>query len=594
MKQEILGGFSDLSDYFQEVEQFNLQITEADISFEAGRIKTYQGDLTTVLYEAKKTLRQGAFAAIGLDILQKGIELTLTLIDVIVPALFGGGGSAQDAFDATTDLLVALSNEKRAQHVKDSFKVLKSKSQTIADGLKSNSDFLETVEDIVNSNLQGEKFQEAKSDFLLKYGEYNPAVGKSEITALGATWETLLDEACNLIENTDSLLSIDEQTKGSKLCVDARPIVAEMVELYSEIFEFQFQLVDSLAFSMKSQNAIEAAKDMQREFNEISKLNPDADSTLITLAIVGGLSYVNYRSTILQAVTLYCNFLEYKDNFIETRQICRGPDTDISALVNFKPRPCTSEVHEFYHDVPIKHSSTSGDEGFMDIEKLYSGRPVYFKIPNTQWLTNRTWIFNHEREYALYVKQFEIYLPTKSGRNRKVHIRALPLVNEKLPNTTIEYIIEPQASLSYSYTEGPSAGVNCRVADRVIHPYMTCKETDSNTICHDTISVSRDVHPSIYARWKITLNGYEDVAPPDPANEDFSLKIGMKLCKLTNTPSAFATHWNPSSSLQEATSDGCCEDGMYKSGSYSGGDGICKTCPVNSTATLAGYYCERN
>ena len=364
-----------------------------------------------------------------------------------------------------------------------------------------------------------------------------------------------------------------------------------MIGLYLEIFEFQFQLIDSLAASMKSQNAIEAAKDMQREFKEISQSNRnDVEATLTTLAMLGGLSYVTYRSTIFQAVILYCNFLEYEDNFIET--ICKGPETDISALVTFKPRPCTSEVHEFYHDVPIKPESEE-DEGFMDIEKLYSGKPIYFKIPSSQWLVDRKWIFKHEREFAFYVKQFEIFLPTKSTFDRSVHIRALPLNNEKSPNAETEYIIEPLSSLVYTYTEGPSAAVNCRTVDRVTHPYMTCKKTDYNTICHNTVGVTRNAYPSIHARWKITLNGYEDVTPPDPANEDFTLKIGMKLCKLANTPYALTTQWNPSTFQQAVGSDECLKNGLYKSGLYNSGS-VCKECPSNSTAALAGYYCERD
>ena len=123
--------------------------------------------------------------------------------------------------------------------------------------------------------------------------------------------------------------------------------------------------------------------------------------------------------------------------------------------------------------------------------------PIYFKIPNSQWLVDRGWIVSSEKKFAFYVKQFEVFLPTASSFARRVQVRALPITNEVVPGGT-DYSITPSSSLVYEYKEGPP-NTQCRFT-KDKHPYMACKTSGYNEICHLTVVVNRIAYPSLFAR----------------------------------------------------------------------------------------------
>ena len=586
LKQHLTQKFTELRSYFEQVDTFNQRIAQADIGFIDGRLDTYQSELNRISVTMKrdlKTILESAIAIATGDVVQRTIELAVALIDGANPlkAIFGEG-SLQDIYDAAANLANAIANLAKAVNLHSAFNELRTKTKQISDGFSANDEFLANVKKLIDKKSLGtDEFKSNRDEFLTQYNDYSPKVTKPQVAGLAAFWTAMIDEACEIINGAGTAAGGAGRAVvvSQGLCWKTKVKATEMIELYEEIYDFQFQLMDAMASQMRAENALDAAKAINTEFTEVSDLNPDSGTTLTTLAMIGGLSFVTYKAHIMNAVNLYCNELEYKEGSIKPRE-CLGPRTDLTLLTSVTQTPCTSEIHEFFHDVPIKKTGQN-DEAHMNLSRLYSGEPIYFKIPNSQWLVDQAWIVSSEKEFAFYVKQFEVFLPTASSFARRVQVRALPITNEVVPGGT-DYSITPSSSLVYEYQEGPP-NTQCR-STKNKNPYMACKTTGYNEICDLTVVVNRIAYPSLFAHWKITVSGYEKAAIPDPVNNDMTLKVGMRLCKLAKGPYVAAA-------VRKQSSGSCCPSGKYKSDVRSS---QCKFCPANSHPVLAGYYCEKN
>ena len=53
-----------------------------------------------------------------------------------------------------------------------------------------------------------------------------------------------------------------------------------MTAIYEEIYEYQFELMDAMAAYVRSSVALDAAKDINTEFEEVTNLNINSGSTL--------------------------------------------------------------------------------------------------------------------------------------------------------------------------------------------------------------------------------------------------------------------------------------------------------------------------
>ncbi len=52
------------------------------------------------------------------------------------------------------------------------------------------------------------------------------------------------------------------------------------------------------------------------------------------------------------------------------------------------------------------------DKAFLNLTNLYKGEDVSFKVGNKQWLVDNEWMKSSEASKAIYVKDFEVFLPT--------------------------------------------------------------------------------------------------------------------------------------------------------------------------------------
>ena len=590
LKEHTTTKFSELRTYFEKVETFNQQIASADIGYVNGRLEYYTRSVNRIVGKLKQDvafLLKQAFIGVGLNIAEKIIIQAVAIAEAGNPLKWVfSGGALTDALKAAAELSNAIADLVKLTRIKSSFNKLKSTTADVATRIEKNNDFLQNVKNLINrKTVTRKQFEASKSSFVEKYTAYDPQVTKPELVEIGTIWVNVVDAICGVIDAIDTAAGsvVKNIVYKSGLCSSLKHQVEKMFSTYEEIYDFQFDLINAMAAYVRSSVALDAAKEINSEFTEVTKLNVNSGTTLTTLAMMGGLSFVSYKVHILKTVHLYCNALEYMEGGKQPSE-CKGVNTDVALLIANTQPVCRSETTRFYKVPTTKPSTNSSDDklAYIDIGELYSGNEVSFKIPSSDWLIENDWIGASESNYSFYVKRFEVYLPTKTDYPQILHTTATPVLhNEVIPGST-EYTIVPNMPLVYEYSMGPSR-LNCHIP-KFSNPYTSCETSDVSQICEHSHSIKHHLYPSIYSQWKLSIKGGENMTVPDPAT-DLPLVIGIQLCKIA--PYEYDEYQN-AAVVEEM--EQCCPSGEYRQGMKSD----CMSCPANSRSALAGYYCEKD
>ncbi len=592
LKKHTTKKFSELRSYFETVETFSQEIADADIAYVEGRIETYQKRLDNVVGQLKRgmtVLFKDAFKAVELNIKEKTIVLALDIAAAYNPLkqMFTGD-NVQDIIESAAALANAIADAVKLTSVKSAYDKLTAKITDLSKRLNENNVFLRMVyNNFIKNGKQitnRAEFQVSKNNFLEKYNDYNPKVKSYEITAVGSFWQNLIGAICDVVSGIDTTLGAVGKgiVSGKGHCESLPSLVDELTTIYEEIYDYQFELMDSMAAYIRASVSLDAAKEISNEFKEVTKLNINSGSTLTTLQMIGGLSSVTYQTHILQIVHLYCNVLEYMEGGKNPPE-CKGIETDVALLIaNIEPT-CISQTYQYY-DAPTQQT-TNTDQAYVNVTKLFSGSSVPFKIPNAQWLVDHNWIHPNEKDFALYVKKFDVFLPVKPKYPKEFYVTADPVLhNIVVPGSNAtEYIIVPHSHFIHEYAIGPSR-LRCSET-KVQNPYTTCEQEDISVLCHHSETVNWHLYPSIYSQWSLSVTGGKDFDIPKPAT-DMSVIFGIQMCKIAQYD------YNRESLAQSqinAAAD-CCGEGHYRPNVTS----PCAPCPTGSSSSLAGYYCEKN
>ena len=477
------------------------------------------------------TIIKYAIIAAGLDVAEKTVLLALEVAAACNPlAAIFGGGSIQDILRAAADLANAIARVVKIAKVKSALDELAEKARDIGERLQKNDEFLGVVKKLIKtkSNTR-ESFKASMNTFLTKYNDYNPQVTLPEIAGLTSYWHSLIEAACGVIEDTDGIASsVPKSILNNKgLCESTPALADEMTAIYEEIYEYQFDLIDAMAAYVRSSVALDAAKEINTEFEEVTKLNVNSGTTLTTLQMMGGLSYMTYTTHVLETVYLYCNVLEYMEGGKQPPE-CKGVDTDVALLIaNIEP-VCVSETYRYYY-VPTS-SSTENDKAYVDINKLMSGSLVHFQVPNATWLVDHEWIDKEEEDFAFYVKKFNVFLPVETDYPTDLYVTTDPVLHNSIIPEATEYIIVPHTHMIQEYSIGRES-LPCGPQQKVENPYTTCRKTDTSQICQYSHMTNWLLYPSIYTQWSIRVKGGEDLFVPNPST-DMSVIFGIQLCKV--------------------------------------------------------------
>ena len=454
--------------------------------------------------------------------------------------------------------------------------------------------------DGIQKGTSADDFASIKQKFLDDYKAYDPQVEKPELSAMTGKWEEMIEGTCQVIlECTTNLCAGPKAiVRRQGLCPKAKAKAQEMIATYEEIYDFQFELIESMATYMRAAVSLDAASSITGDYDALTseaEVDANAVNDLKTLTIV---SYISYKINIWRIVKDYCNILEYQRGGTRPT-VCNGVNTEIASLASFVIPPCR-EVHD-YREVPI---ASNGNLAFMSLGDLYAGKPVTFQIPDSQWLVENGWINPGDQNAAIFVKQFVVFLPTVSPTEREVRVEAkVSGENQHSPPDGTRYVIVrvPEKKFIFYYREGHSA-VCRRDSDKLTNPYGSslpkiCPLNEDQNSCQELLERT-PLFPSVYSKWKVSISGYESVQVPEPAS-NFKLKVDTKLCfierpskdkgkknKFKRKKKLILTKRKKTKYRHGPTN---CPDGHF----WSGDSGVCAKCPKGSTSALHGYYCEK-
>ena len=580
----ITNKFLEVRNYFGSVESFNSDIALADIGYINGRLqlfKTRIDEIVTKLTTDFSELLKSAFIIVSFDIAQSAFKAISALAAAADPlnSLFG---STVDILEATTELNNAIASATGMDQVSRAFGELQYQTQLMHNRFQENANFLENVRKLVEKDYTADEFPALRERFIQKYNEYNPQVSREDVSGTQALWEALIEETCAVIDGTTSVAGakIKAAVKSQGLCVNVPVLVTRMYTVFEEIYDFQFDLMTAMASYVRSNVAVEASKNIDDTFVRVAGLNPETESTLSTLSLMGGLSFMTYKTQILKTVNLYCDRLEYEEAGVRPND-CRGPETDISTLISIIKTKCYSTQHTFYYDVPTKPQSP-GDKAYVDLDALFNGEFVDFRIPDSDWLVQRDWIGSHEKDYAIYLEEFTVYLPIKVQGIKTFRTIANSVQNSVISPGGTVFVMDEPGSFAHEYRMS-SFSQSC--ASATTNPYTGCENLNIRELCHVSETSPKELYPSIYSQWHLKVYGAEQLTKPNPAT-DLNIIFGLKLCKKLKDSAAIPQQVQPRVGVEVSS---CCPDGQYRPTLFS----PCEDCPGSSQTALSGWYCEK-
>lgn len=597
--------FKGLRTYFEKVESFNREKANADITYINQRLTKYTGDInskSSTLGSKLNKIIELAIAAVSLEIAEDTIQVGLAAAALMNPLEKLVGGQSAGAFmDRTAKLASTLTRVGELVRMSKTFDELKTKTLDISNRFNENSATLENIRVLITSTGQDKSttdFETRKQKFLTDYGCYDPKVEKPELTAMTTTWANLIDAACNVI--TDQKTALAQTTvawvRSSGLCSKTKVLAQEMFEIYAEIYDFQFELIEAMATYMRAETSLDAAASITVGYEESSaEGNPEDESVVHDLKVLSMVSFISYKTNLWQITDAYCDILEYKEGGVRPG-VCQGVNTNIPNLVAHVSPSCRNV--EANKDVPTTNA-TVDDRAFMNITNLYVGKRVTFKIPNGKWLVDNRWINAQDEQSAIFVKKFEVFVPTVSVTERMVRVDAsITGLNQHTPPDGKSYVIVPEKNFIFEYLEGHGAQPCRKESDALTNPYgadlpKICPLNVDENNCQELLEKT-PLFPSVYSQWQVSLSGYESATVPDPATV-LNLKVGIRLCIL-NRGSSQDTEKRGKKvkkfkdrARKKHRDETRCPDGQYRAV----GSGACTPCPEGSKSALDGYYCEK-
>lgn len=580
LKKQMSNDFSVLQGYIKNLKKINYEIGKADFGFIVDRVQFFNNKIEKLVPKMEDYIAKLiALTAVGSETASDTIQAAFEIASIFNPLLIIlADYSSPQSLDATADLVSIISNIAELSDVSLSLETLKNKAEDIQNKFEQDVEFYESIKNAIkNDNIGRSEIENAIKFFFENKDNFVPKVSKQDILDVGSTWISIAEATCQTL-NTGKNTSAEVK----KLCSDTPAAITQVFTTYVELFEFQFELIATLASFIESKITIDAADELSHEYASATRMSLDSEETEITLSLVGSLSYIVHKTHESKAIHLYCNILQYAKGGNRPFE-CNGLKTDIAFLLADSIPKCVSETYSFFHNVPTKPASDE-DTAFIDINQLYSGEWVPFQIPNSQWLVDKKWLKDYEKDYSIYVQQMEVYLPSDLGEKvGTFHILANPVVNNAVQTGGTEFIITQSNPLINEYQMSPSK-VPCQLARRKFkNPYTYCEESDGGEICGLSLTANRKLYPSIYTHWNIKVVGAENLPVPKPATH-LELVVGMKLCKIKDGLQMVDFE----NFVKAQYAQPCCPDGQYRPNA----EVDCEDCPPNSHSFLSGYYCE--
>ena len=588
-----------IASYFKGIASFDQGIANADVLFIKDKLAFYNAEYTRLEAKVNNDVRDAMIAMTTLLTAQL-VEETIALVAKImeeanpIKAIFTGvdtEGVREQAVavaDAAAQLAHGIS---LFAHLGG----LATDTSAIGTDLHNNQEQIKSMTSLVEKikNNQVDEIGDDAETFIAEYSGYTPQVDKHRMAQNIAKWGAFKESTCNLLNGVEGIgASVGKGVaNGFLLCENLEGTLAEYDALRENIFDFQFELVDSLARVVRGNVAKKLADSIQGQQNDIFK----ADQLL------GG--FLMTQNFIQSQAWLYCDKLEYRNGGerVEPCSLETGlfTNSDLDNLVAFTDHQTYISIERTVH-IPSKPQS-SGDLGFINIHTFARDKTASFRLPqDVNWLYKFDWSLIGE-SHAPYVENFQLFLPNKEYKTGSEKVKTSTRIVVTADTEAGSYVsADRQSSVLYklpemqtSYVTVYQEGYRSSTCPKEIpNPYSLCNNLPK--ICHTSTNVAGDsLLPTTLSRWRVTYSvqsGEQEVDWVAPTDSTTNLNLIAKLT-LRMLPPKVSRNGRSEITRANDQPDVCCQGNTYR---LSLVNSVCTDCPSESTSKLGGYYCEAN
>ena len=527
-----------------------------------------------------------------------------------------GEYDAADALDRADDLSQAsldlIKQKKLGNHFWEASKMaLKIKQDYLKNGYQ-----LKEVRKVVDRFFKmtnEDDFKNIPDEFLALYSGYTPMVNKDEIAKFMELLGNMVDEACDELSETSTMtVIVAGGVADSGVCITIKSDLEGLEEIYSQMYDFQDDLMDSMAEVVKENLAYLSAGELITSFQE-SKVDMNDAIKLKVMSVKMLVVNQIYKTKV---ITYYCNYLEYINGGVQP-DVCKKAlllldDASIDELISFNGKHLScSNPHPHPFRIPTSKSK-DGDTAFIDLDRLYSGKPTLFKIPDANWLAENKWIYSRDRfNHAFYLHDFQIFLPdivTAHSRYIRVEIVSSSDIVQLQPGKeATRYYLQDKDINKFNFDYKDALDSNGCDADHLKrNPSDLCRDQNKNNkkstdaCIREQTKAVRKIQPSVFSTWVIKAyeNHGDTLVKPNfttPAYVAANIKLCAKEIKGMNS-CIEKIHGNCAKNAmrKKANKPVCCGNNKYWNREKKNGNGRlggCDECPSGSKRSITGTYC---
>lgn len=444
------------------------------------------------------------------------------------------------------------------------------------------------------------KIQEGRSDtitddaslFLEQYAGYTPRVNRNDLAANTQSWASFAEATCNLLTGTESVSGeTGAAVIGAQLsCEKLESTIAEFEAVRENIFDFQFEIVDSLALIIRGNLAKKLSTSIQNEETDLLK----ADQLLA--------GYFMTQNQIQAHSWTFCDEIIYNKHGRQSEKCSPQGElfstSDVNRLIA-NPEDFRYTTFERTVYIPSR-PQFPGDLGYISIPALAAGENVSFQLPrNMSWLQDYDWSDNTDPTSAMYVQSLHFFLPNKdytenTEREQKTYtivVKAEPGSYHTTESPTLYKLPSTHLTFINEYVEGYNPS-NC--ANDIDNPYNLCNNLPDLCLRSST-SESTTLMPTVLSRfsvsYSVTSGSSRLTWSGVKSTTTLRFIAKVRLLKFSSSTPATLEHMQKDISSRETIVSQCCTGNKYRE---TWKNNNCVDCPSNSTSVMGGYYCETN
>ena len=589
-----------ISKYFYGLAKFDEDIAKADVTFISDKLSEFRKKSDEISKKVEKDIQNAMAAMVTVlagQLVEESVILSLKIAEHTNPLkVIFGGVEVGDIYEQLAEVARAAQELTHGVALRTSLVNVIKDSADLAKDFKDNANQISSMQTLVKA-IEANKVDEIGYDadkFIKAYSDYTPKVNRARLAKNDALWATFKSETCDLLFGAQGAGAALGQgvVGGMLLCERLEGTLAEFSALRENVFDFQFDLVDSLAAVIRGNVG-------KKLSTSIDVLNDVLESSKLML----GFFITQHR--LQHEAAVYCDKIEYRlqgkrlddcspsSGFFSKENLDNIISFDLKKISYF-------EENKFVY-LPTK-PQFKGDTGFINIPSVAQGNSVTFRIPaNRTWLRQYNWLGLQENS-APFVESFKMYLPLKRyGRKKKTSVTTrtsieLTSIAGSMTSDTSDVVysipLEHSKFLTVYYLGYRSS--QCSDGNEIPNPYSLCKNLPN--ICDTfTKKPQESLMPTILSTWKLSYtveSGNRKVKwkAPNPAT-NLLIKARVKLRHYRTKKSDFKLFED-----NLASEEVCCKGNTYQPEWY---DSTCVPCPqkpdipTNSKSKLGGYYCEK-